>query len=33
MVKNHHKLFFSYIINIYFEISKKLDKVYNDLKD
>jgi len=24
---------FSYIINIYFKISKKLDKVYNDLKD
>ncbi len=22
-----------YIINIYFKFSKKLDKVYNDLKD
>jgi hypothetical protein len=23
----------NYIINIYFKISKKLDKVYNDIKD
>jgi hypothetical protein len=33
MVKFHHNSFLNYIINIYFKISKKLDKVYNDLKD
>jgi hypothetical protein len=31
MVEIHHKK--NYIINIYFRISKKLDKDYNDFKD
>jgi len=33
MMEIHHKKEFSSIINIYFKDSKKLDKVYNDLKD
>jgi hypothetical protein len=33
MVEIHHNGFFNYIINIYLKFSKKLDKVYSDLKD
>jgi hypothetical protein len=29
----HHKKTFGYIINIYFRISKTLDKVYDDFKN
>jgi len=33
MVEIHHTKKLNYIINIYFKVSKNLDKVYNDLKD
>jgi hypothetical protein len=33
MVEVHHTKKLSYIINIYFKVSKKLNKVLNDLKD
>jgi hypothetical protein len=33
MVEIHHKKKLNDIINIYFKVSKKLNKVYNDLKD
>jgi hypothetical protein len=33
MVKIHQKKTFGYVMNIYFKISKTLDKVYDDFKD
>ncbi len=33
MVEIHHKKKLNYITNIYFKFKKKLNRVYNDLKD